>query len=93
MRQTTLRAGPKGDTVAAVARRHGLTAAQVAQWNKVAPNAQFAAGQAIVLMLPARAQVVVAGSGGSRTAKAAVTPPRSRKPAATAARVKVAATH
>ena len=94
-RQTTLRAGPKGDSVAAVARRHGLTAAQVAQWNQVAPNAQFGAGQAIVLMLPARTQVVVAGSAGSRATKPAAPAPaataRSRKPAPAAARVKVAA--
>ena len=53
-RLSTLRAGPKGDTVAAVARRHGLTADQVAQWNKVAANARFAPGAAIVLMLPLR---------------------------------------
>ncbi len=96
-RQTTLRAGPKGDTVATVARRHGLTAAQVAQWNHVAPNAHFAAGQAIVLMLPARTHVVVAGAAGGRAAKPAAaaastaSTSRGRKPAATPARTKVAA--
>jgi membrane-bound lytic murein transglycosylase D len=88
-RRATLRAGAKGDTVAAVARRHGLTAEQVAQWNNVTTQARFAPGQAIVLMLPTRARVVVAGTGpgvtrpapastgrGGRSAHAAANPPR-----------------
>lgn len=75
-RQTTLRAGPKGDTVAAVARRHGLAAAQVAQWNNVAANATFAPGQAIVVVLPTRARAVVAGRDPRRPAA----PPASRAP-------------
>ncbi len=78
-RQTTLRAGPKGDTVAAVARRHGLAAAQVAQWNRVAQNARFAPGQAIVLILPARSQIVVAAAAAAHAGKPAA---RIRKPAA-----------
>jgi membrane-bound lytic murein transglycosylase D len=89
-RLTRLRAGPKGDTVVAVARRHGLTAAQVAQWNRVAPNAVFAPGVPILVMLPTRARVVVAGNSAGRAAARA--PGRAaRKPAAPAARVKVAA--
>ncbi|MBI5721584.1 MAG: transglycosylase SLT domain-containing protein [Burkholderiales bacterium] len=89
-RVTKLRAGPKGDTVAAVARRHGLTAAQVAQWNQVAPNARFAPGAPIVLTLPVRRHVVVSGSGAGR-ALAKPAPRAARKPAAAApGRVKVA---
>jgi membrane-bound lytic murein transglycosylase D len=57
-RRAVLRAGAKGDTVTAVARRHGLTAAQVAQWNQLAPNGRFAPGQEVVLMLPARTTTV-----------------------------------
>ena len=89
-RRTTLRAGPKGDSVAAVARRHGLAAAQVAQWNGVATSAQFAPGQAIVLTLPVRTKVVVAGAEAARSSKPA---PRVRKPAAAPApsQAKVAA--
>jgi len=90
-RVTTLRAGPKGDTVAAVARRHGLTAAQVAQWNQVATTARFAPGQAIVLTLPTRTHVVVAGQNNRRSAAKPATR-EVRKPAAAAPpRVKVAA--
>jgi membrane-bound lytic murein transglycosylase D len=79
-RMTTLRAGAKGDTVAAVARRHGLTAAQVAQWNRVDATARFAPGQAITLMLPVRSHVVVAGAKASRAARPA--PRGAGKPAA-----------
>jgi membrane-bound lytic murein transglycosylase D len=77
-RRAMLRAGAKGDTVAAVARRHGLTAAQVGQWNRLAANGRFAPGQQIVLMLPAR--TITAGAR-SRTAARAIRP---------AARVRVA---
>ncbi|MBL8347469.1 MAG: transglycosylase SLT domain-containing protein [Rubrivivax sp.] len=90
-RMTTLRAGPKGDTVAAVARRHGLTAAQVAQWNEVAPTARFAPGQPIVLTLPTRTKVVVVAPNAARGALKPV-PRGNRKPAAAApSRVKMAA--
>jgi membrane-bound lytic murein transglycosylase D len=82
-RVTTLRAGPKGDTVAAVARRHGLTAAQVAQWNQVSPTARFAPGQAIVLTLPTRTHVVVAAPNPAR-ASLKPAPRAARKPSAAA---------
>ena len=45
----TLKAGKKGDSVAAVAKRYRVSAAQVAQWNTVAPGASFAPGQTIVV--------------------------------------------
>ncbi len=51
VRKTTVRAGRKGETVAAVARRYRLDAAQVARWNGVTPNATFKPGQSVVLML------------------------------------------
>ncbi|MBL8340074.1 MAG: transglycosylase SLT domain-containing protein [Rubrivivax sp.] len=91
-RQTTLRAGPKGDTVVAVARRHGLAAAQVAQWNRVAANATFAPGQPIVLVLPPRQRVVVAGSpaAGAKPAAPAKAPRGPAAPGGSSPRVKVA---
>mgnify|MGYP003868398401 CR=1 FL=1 len=48
--QIVLKAGRRGDSVVAVARRYGLTATQVAQWNGVAHDARFKAGQRIVVM-------------------------------------------
>ena len=54
-RRVTFRAGAKGDSVAAVAKRYRLSPAMVAQWNKVGPQAAFKAGQTVVVMLPAAA--------------------------------------
>ncbi len=54
-RRVTFKAGAKGDSVAAVAKRYRLSPAMVAQWNKVGPQAAFKAGQTVVVMLPASA--------------------------------------
>jgi membrane-bound lytic murein transglycosylase D len=39
----------KGDTVASLAKRHRVSAAQLAQWNKVTIRTRFNAGQALVI--------------------------------------------
>jgi membrane-bound lytic murein transglycosylase D len=54
-RRVSFKAGAKGDSVAAVAKRYRLSPAMVAQWNKVGPQAAFKAGQTVVVMLPAAA--------------------------------------
>jgi len=48
LRKVSLKAGRK-DSVASVAKRYRVNAAQVAQWNGVAPGASFAPGQTIVM--------------------------------------------
>jgi membrane-bound lytic murein transglycosylase D len=53
-RRTVLKAR-KGDSVASIARRYKLTAAQVADWNDVGASAAFKLGQQIVVFLPVRA--------------------------------------
>ena len=70
LRRVAFKAGRKGDSVAAVARRYRVPAAQVAQWNGVSPQARFKPGQAVVVMLPAAAARPAAG----RSAKAAHAP-------------------
>ncbi|OYU45022.1 MAG: lytic transglycosylase [Burkholderiales bacterium PBB4] len=50
LRRTVVKAGRR-DTVASVARAHGVPAAQLAQWNKVSADASFKSGQQIVLFL------------------------------------------
>lgn len=45
----------KGDTVASIARKHKVSATNVAQWNNVGMNASFAAKQTVVLYVPAKA--------------------------------------
>lgn len=73
MRKLTLKAG-RGDTVASVAKRYKVSAAQVAQWNDVGPRASFKPGQKVVVM-------VAAASPSSRSAK----PAPAKRPAAKAA--------
>jgi membrane-bound lytic murein transglycosylase D len=46
----THRAG-KSETVATVAKRYRVSAAQVAQWNKVATGASFAPGQSVIVFV------------------------------------------
>ncbi len=59
-RRTTVKAR-KGESVATVARRYGLSPASVAEWNKVGANAAFKLGQQVVVFLPVKA-------GGARQA-------------------------
>lgn len=54
VRRVQLRVGRSGDTVAALAKRHGVTPAQVAQWNRISPTAKLAAGTMISLEMAAR---------------------------------------
>lgn len=61
LRRISVRAGKKGDSVVAVARRYRVSAAQVAQWNKTTAQARFQPGQTIVVMV----------SGGRGSAKPA----------------------
>lgn len=42
----------KGDTVARIAARYGLSPATVAKWNRVKPNQKLASGKTVVLHLP-----------------------------------------
>ena len=67
-RRTTVRAG-KGETVASIARRYKLSAANVADWNDVRANAAFKAGQQVVVYLPVKAaQAAVRAAAGPRAA-------------------------
>jgi membrane-bound lytic murein transglycosylase D len=50
LRRLSFKAGKKGDSVAAVAKRYRVSKAQVARWNSVSPTATFAPGQTIVVM-------------------------------------------
>ena len=51
LRRSTVKAR-KGESVASIAQRYGLTSASVAGWNKVASSAAFKKGQAVVVFLP-----------------------------------------
>ena len=74
LRRVALKAG-KRDSVASVAKRYRVSAAQVAQWNGVNAGSSFRPGQAIVVYVahrPARAAAAksAAKAGGSKATKA-----------------------
>jgi membrane-bound lytic murein transglycosylase D len=64
VRRTTVKAG-KQDTVASIAARYRVKAADVARWNAVEASAQFKPGQNVTLELPVRA---AKASGTTKTA-------------------------
>lgn len=73
-RRTTVKAR-KGDTVARVAQRYRVTAAQVADWNDVGVKSAFKVGHQVVLYMPVRVGAAPAPRGGhaargSRTSNA-----------------------
>ncbi|WP_312760145.1 transglycosylase SLT domain-containing protein [Pulveribacter sp.] len=53
-RRTTVRAGKRGETVASIAKRYKVSAADVADWNDVKTSSRFKAGEAVVMYLPVR---------------------------------------
>jgi len=56
-RRTTVKAR-KGESVASIAARYGLTAASVANWNSVSAGAAFRQGHQVVLYLPITARAI-----------------------------------
>jgi membrane-bound lytic murein transglycosylase D len=58
----------KGDTVASIARRYRVTAAQVAAWNHVAAGASFAAGRSVIVYVPQRQPTVRSSAKGKKPA-------------------------
>lgn len=71
VRRTRVRVGRQGDTVVDLAKRHGVTPAQVAQWNRVSPTGKLAPGSTIHLELPGRttmSKLAVASKGKSQRA-------------------------
>jgi membrane-bound lytic murein transglycosylase D len=93
VRRMTVRAGRKGDSVAAVAQRYRVSASQVAQWNRVGLRSQFKAGQTIVVYVPqasARARGPVRAKASATQSSRAVAKARGGKPAVSARATKPA---
>jgi membrane-bound lytic murein transglycosylase D len=83
-RRVVVKAGSKGESVAAVARRYRVSASDVATWNKVGVKARFKPGQQIVLMLPPKAAARASSVKRKPAAKRAARPAagkRSTRPA------------
>jgi membrane-bound lytic murein transglycosylase D len=51
-----------GDTLSRLASRHGVSAANVADWNRLKPNAALSNGQTLAIYVPAKASRAVAKS-------------------------------
>ncbi len=73
-RRTTVKAR-KGETVASLAKRYGLNAVNVAEWNSAGITSAFKVGQQVVLFLPVKASAGRALAKGKSSVKAV-----SRKP-------------
>ncbi|MDM7942652.1 MAG: transglycosylase SLT domain-containing protein [Hydrogenophaga sp.] len=72
----------KGDNLARLAQRYGVSAVSVAGWNKLAVNAALKPGQRVTLMLPHRVSKAASGSVPSK--KQAASSGSTRKVAKTA---------
>ncbi|MDH4392655.1 MAG: transglycosylase SLT domain-containing protein [Aquabacterium sp.] len=80
LRRISFKAGKKGDSVAAVARRYRVRADQVAQWNGTSAAAHFKPGQTVVVMVANKSKRL---AGAQAPAKASAAK-RLNKPPATA---------
>ncbi|MFW2354098.1 transglycosylase SLT domain-containing protein [Hydrogenophaga sp.] len=58
----------KGDNLARLAQRYGVSAVSVAGWNKLAVNAALKPGQRVTLMLPKRVSLAASGSAPAKKA-------------------------
>jgi len=91
LRRMTLRAGKKGDSVAAVAQRYRVSAVQVAAWNKVTAAAKFKPGVSYVVFVPQAAPSQRAATRVASTANARTATVRATKPAPATRNVKTVA--
>ena len=69
LRKVSLKTG-KRDSVASVAKRYRVSAAQVAEWNSVGAKAGFSPGQTIVVYVAQKSGKGAAAATSTRTAKA-----------------------
>ena len=84
LRRNVIKAG-KNETVASVAKRYGVAASSVAQWNKTAVDSAFRTGQQIVLQLPASAKSAGSAVSSAKRSKAV---PANRKARGTTKKTK-----
>ena len=78
-RRTTVRAR-KNESVASIARRYRVSAANVADWNDVKASAAFKVGEQVVLFVPVRAASPAQARSGKRTASKSAPVRRGGKP-------------
>jgi membrane-bound lytic murein transglycosylase D len=69
LKRVSLKVGKGGDSVPSLAKRYAVSAQQVAQWNRVAPNAKLAPGSTVVVYVP-NTRAAPSAKTAVRTAKA-----------------------
>ncbi len=84
-RRTTVKAG-KRDSVASIATRYRLSAAQVAEWNHVSAASSFTSGQQVVVYLPLKATAKSSGHNSTSGTKHASGSKKSTKAASSTRR-------
>ena len=67
-RRTTVKAR-QGESVATIARRYGVSALSVADWNNVNPGSAFKLGQQVVVFVPLKTRPVRSAAGMSSRSK------------------------
>jgi len=70
-RRTTVKAR-KGESVATIAKRYGLSAANVAEWNHVSASSAFKMGQQVVVFLPVKSHAASTSRGRGKVGVKAV---------------------
>jgi membrane-bound lytic murein transglycosylase D len=84
-RRVAVKVGRKGDTVRAVARRHRVSASDVALWNGTHAGARFRAGETVVLYLVRKATATKPrGVAAPKVVARKKAPIRAARPVATA---------
>ena len=71
----------KGDTLASLAARHGVSAANMVTWNKLKPNASLSAGQNLAVMVPFQAPRIGGKTVARKSAPASARATAQRRPA------------
>ncbi|HEX5372225.1 MAG TPA: transglycosylase SLT domain-containing protein [Aquabacterium sp.] len=95
MRRMTLKAG-KRDTVASIAKRYRVSAAQVAQWNKTSAGARFKRAQTVVVYVPVKAskrQLASAAKGKSKGSRVVASSARTKIKVASASKIRSSTRH
>jgi membrane-bound lytic murein transglycosylase D len=69
----------KGDTLASLASRHGVSAANMADWNQLKANARVVAGQSLTILVPSQGSRRVTRATPSRSASPKAPVPQRKK--------------
>jgi membrane-bound lytic murein transglycosylase D len=73
----------KGDSLASLAARHGVSEANMAAWNQLKVNAPLASGQSLTILVPSQAARRVTRPNPGKTQRHQASQPQRKKPSKT----------